>query len=187
MVGSMVAFFSTLEWILQRRWRLLGGLALGVLAWAGLARAGVTTIPPSSRTTNICVALGADEGCVWSEVAHLKGDVTLVAYDPVSPGGALNPVLVVAQIKGREVSMPLGPASEQSLRNTVDDPGTDYVNLMVGSAAWPALRELAHVGDGVAIVLDARKSLTPRPTRATSDAAATTRTLKVRIALVQLQ
>lgn len=83
--------------------------------------------------------------------------------------------------------MPLGPASEQYVRDVVDDPSTDYRNLMVGSAAWPALRELAHVTDGVPIVLDARKSLSPKPTVATSDAAADTRTLKVRIALVQLQ
>lgn len=187
-VSSLVAVFSTLEWIIQRRWRFLGAsLALGVLAWVSLAHAGAVTIPPSSRTTNICAALGADQGCAWSEVAHLKGEVTLVAFDPVAPGGALNPVLVVARIKGREVSMPLGPASEQYVRDVVDDPSTDYRNLMVGSAAWPALRELAHVTDGVPIVLDARKSLSPKPTVATSDAAADTRTLKVRIALVQLQ
>jgi len=167
MIASMVALFQMLAWVLR-------------------LEAGVTTIPSTARETNICVALGADEGCEWIEVAHLAGDVTLVAYDPPIPNQPLNPLLVVARIKGREIAIPLGPASEQGVRTMVDNSRTNYVDLLVSSVAWPALLELAHIDEGVAIVLDARKSLSPKQTRASPDEAATTRTLRVHIAIVQL-
>ena len=171
-------------------WRYVVAVVLAVMtglafAW-GVGVGAMVSLPPSGRTTNICAALGADYGCTWAEVAHLKGEVTLVAYDPVTIGDPYNPVLVVARIKGHSVSMPIGPASEQRMLDVVDDPTTNYQNLMIGSPAWPALRELAHLSLGVPILLDARKSLTPKPTVTSSDAAAETRTLKVRIALIQL-
>lgn len=189
LVTFLVAVFSTLEWLLRRRVAIAAGL---VLAAAAAAIAGVTTIPPSSRTSNICAALNADQGCTWEEVAHLKGTVTLIAFDPVAPGDPWNPVLVHARIRGRDVSMPIGPASEQHVRDVVDDPTTDYRNLMIGSAAWPALRELARLpwgyGNAVPILIDG-KALKPKTvsSEATTDAMAETRALRVRIALVTLR
>jgi len=173
-------------WIRGHRRRAACVLLVSLVALpAHAARAALTTIPAPSRPAQICAALGADEGCVTREIAHLRGRVAIIAFDPVPPGGAWNPVIALVQIAHRLLALSLVPASEQSTLATLDTPQTNYTDLVLAREAWPALRALAHVTDGVPVLLEARR-LTPRPVVST-EALGEARVLRIRIALVQVR
>lgn len=171
----------TAWWWYPALWGLVaGGLAVGAIVGlaVALATAAVVTLPPTSRADQLCMALGTEAPCDTEEVGHLRGTLTFVADDARSFMGVL-------ATRGKSLAADLGIVDEATLLLRLTTPSTNWEGLVTPSSAWPALRAVAQVTDGVPVLM----ALTYKRggVDQTDQVAPTTALARVRIALVGLR